>query len=142
MYRGKEVTVTAVKLWCDMHKMLHSHYNWKYLFFVPQIRGREVYTPNWGNFSFIYNADFCSLHAMRNTKQKQGCKCRLLPASWGGPFRQRLIIINNNKVTCRLRDTTWLAGKNVCLPASNHKAYTSTPVKCRFNFSIPFLELT
>ena len=47
-------------------------------------------------------------NATAGSKQ-QGCKCRPLPASCH--FRQR-INKNNNKVICRLRGTTWLAGKN------------------------------
>ena len=41
--------------------------------------------------------------------EEQGCKCRTLPARCGANFR--LWLNNkNNKVTCRLRGPTWLAG--------------------------------
>ena len=46
-------------------------------------------------------------------KAKQGCKYSPLPARVAGPILQRLDKNNNsninNKVTCRLRGTTWLA---------------------------------
>ena len=42
---------------------------------------------------------------------QQGCKCRPLSASWGANFRQKLN--KNNKVTCRLRGTTWIACNNL-----------------------------
>ncbi len=44
---------------------------------------------------------------------EQGCKCRPLPSkcSCGANFRLWLPK-NNNKVTCRLRGTTWPAGNN------------------------------
>ncbi len=42
---------------------------------------------------------------------KQGCESRPLPTSSGANFRLWLQNNNNNIVTCRLRGTTWLAGK-------------------------------
>ncbi len=50
---------------------------------------------------------------------KQGCKCRPLLASCGANFRQRLRKNNNNnnKVTFRLRGTSWLAGKTLTILA-------------------------